>query len=128
MEFIVGKIYRRRDLHEAYGGQWQGGISTPIDYPIIFLFTGESGKPFGYEDDFQEDGTFWYTGEGQIGTMAFIRGNQSVLTHRNGKFFILLRLLEKATFCILARPVCSGITLLLEPIAKGINDKRSFLS
>jgi 5-methylcytosine-specific restriction enzyme A len=94
MEFIVGKVYRRRDLHQAYGGQWQGGISTPADHPLIFLFTGESGKQFGYEDDFQEDGTFWYTGEGQIGTMSFARGNGSIRLHQqNGKALHLFRAL-----------------------------------
>jgi 5-methylcytosine-specific restriction protein A len=92
MEFVVGKIYRRRDLHEAYGGQWQGGISTPANHPVIFLFTGDSGKQYGYEDDFQDDGTFWYTGEGQIGTMEFIRGNRGIATHKeNGKILHLFK-------------------------------------
>jgi hypothetical protein len=41
--FVPGKGYRRRELHEQYGGQRQGGISTPSDHPIIFLITGKSG-------------------------------------------------------------------------------------
>lgn len=45
--FTQGHVYRRRDLHDRYGGQRQGGISTPSQYPIILLFTGESGEQHG---------------------------------------------------------------------------------
>ena len=34
------------NIHENYGGQRQAGISTPKAYPVIFLFTGESGEQF----------------------------------------------------------------------------------
>lgn len=46
--FIKGKNYIRRELHKIYGGQHQGGISTPRNYPIILLFTGSQGEEFGY--------------------------------------------------------------------------------
>jgi len=62
--FIPGQEYVRRDLHRRYGGQWQGGISTPANHEMVLLFTGEAGRIYGYEDRFQPDGTFWYTGEG----------------------------------------------------------------
>ena len=78
MEFVPGRLYNRRKLHAQYGGQRQGGISTPKDQPAILLFTGESGKAYGYHDGFQPDGTFWYTGEGQIGDMAMLRGNLAI--------------------------------------------------
>jgi 5-methylcytosine-specific restriction protein A len=48
---------------------------------MIFLFTGESGHTYGYKDGFQADGTFWYTGEGQVGDMQMIRGNVAIQTH-----------------------------------------------
>jgi 5-methylcytosine-specific restriction enzyme A len=85
--FTVGEIYRRRLLHEEYSGQWQGGISTPAEYPIIFLFTGETGLQYGYSDGYQEEtGVFLYTGEGQKGSMAITRGNRAILDHqKNGK-------------------------------------------
>ena len=55
--FELGKLYnRRRDVHEVYGGQQQGGICTPQGVPFIFLFTGESGGRFGYSDRPQEEG------------------------------------------------------------------------
>ena len=108
--FVVGQIYRRRLLHQEYGGQRQGGISTPRNHPFIFLFTGESGQQYGYQDGYQESsGVFLYTGEGQIGPMQWIRGNQAIRTHQeNGKELHLfetagrgeVRYLGQATFLI----------------------------
>jgi 5-methylcytosine-specific restriction enzyme A len=63
--FEVGRVYNRRlEIHEPYGGQSQGGISTPRDWPFIFLFTGESGEQYGYKDGWDDNGVFLYTGEG----------------------------------------------------------------
>jgi len=39
--FVPRQIYRRRDLHHQFGGQQQGGVSTPARFPIILLFRGE---------------------------------------------------------------------------------------
>jgi 5-methylcytosine-specific restriction protein A len=80
--FIAGERYRRRDLHEKYGGEQQGGISTPSRAPLIMLITGEAGEQHGYVDGPQPDGAFWYTGEGQVGDMAMVRGNRAVAEHR----------------------------------------------
>lgn len=77
--FEVGEVYRRSDIHDKYGGQQQGGISTPKEYPFIMLFTGETGEQYGYRDGFQTDGSYWYTGEGQIGDMQYVRGNRAIL-------------------------------------------------
>ena len=49
--FLPGQLYRRRELHKQFGGQQQGGISTPAKVPFIFLITGESGKQHGYADE-----------------------------------------------------------------------------
>jgi 5-methylcytosine-specific restriction protein A len=66
--FEPGGIYNRvRHIHDVYGGQRQGGISTPKAAPLIFLFTGEAGDQYGYHDGLRDDGTFAYTGEGQVG-------------------------------------------------------------
>jgi 5-methylcytosine-specific restriction protein A len=49
--FLERRAYnRRRDIHVVYGGQQQGGICTPSDHPVIFLFTGEAGGQHGYGD------------------------------------------------------------------------------
>jgi 5-methylcytosine-specific restriction protein A len=81
LPFISGRTYRRRDIHADVGGQGQGGISTPSRHPLILLFSGEQGEQYGYHDGFQDDGSFWYTGEGQIGDMQMIRGNRAIFTH-----------------------------------------------
>lgn len=83
MSFVIGKVYRRRELHEQYGGQRQGGISTPAGFPYIFLFTGEQGNQYGYYDGFQSDGMYWYTGEGQTGAMEMVRGNRAIQQHQS---------------------------------------------
>ena len=80
--FTIGATYRRRDLHAQFGGQQQGGISTPRARPIILLFTGKSGHQYGYRDGFQPDGMFWYTGEGQSGDMRMAAGNLAIRDHR----------------------------------------------
>src|SRR5215813_14144712 len=89
--FEPGQTYRRiEDIHEPFGGQRQGGISTPSGHPYIFLFTGESGSAYGYKDDFRPDGTFWYTGEGQVGDMKWERGNAAIREHQRDKKTLLL--------------------------------------
>lgn len=93
--FIIGKEYQRRKLHELYGGQRYGGISTPKNYPFIMLFTGESGQNYGYKD-YWEDGVFYYTGEGQKGPMQFTKGNKAIREHNeNGKDLYLFQYVRK---------------------------------
>lgn len=96
-DLIPGKVYRRRDLHEALGGQRQGGISTPSRFPVILLFTGDQGTLYGYHDGFQPDGTFFYTGEGQIGDMQFVRGNLAIRSHQAaGKALHLFKYVQRS--------------------------------
>ena len=56
--FIQGHVYRRSDLHNQYGGQRQGEISTPSRYPFVMLFTGKGGEQHGYADSWSADGLF----------------------------------------------------------------------
>ena len=89
--FEIGKIYNRRnDIHNIYGGQRQGGISTPSQHPFVFIFTGDSGEKYGYKDEFRLDGLFWYTGEGQTGDMQMNKGNLAIYEHekRNKKLLL----------------------------------------
>lgn len=97
MVFEVGRTYdRRQEIHEPYGGQWQGGISTPANQPFIFLFTGESGEQYGYRDGWDQNGVFLYTGEGQVGPMEFTRGNRAIRDHaKDGKDLHLFESLGK---------------------------------
>ena len=68
MELTPGQEYKRTELHDHFGGSRQSGISTPADNDLIFIFTGETGEQYGYEDGWQGDGYFHYTGEGQVAT------------------------------------------------------------
>src|ERR1035438_6012023 len=89
--FEIGRIYQRqRDIHEKCKGQEQGGISTPAGAPFIFLFTGDTGQQYGYEDKLTDDGVFLYTGEGQTGDMEFVKGNKAIRDHAaDGKDLLL---------------------------------------
>lgn len=95
--FVLGQTYnRRRDVHGRFGGQRQGGISTPAKYPVVFIFTGASGAKHGYADEWTVDGTFRYFGEGQEGDMELTAGNRAVAEHAaSGKDLLLFETLGK---------------------------------
>lgn len=87
---VKGRLYTRKELIDLYGGQLQGGIWTPTEFPVIFIFTGESGEAYGYKDGWSADGSFAYTGEGQKDDMQFIRGNKAIRDHKeNGEDIFL---------------------------------------
>jgi len=91
-----GTIYFRKDLVAWFGGQLQAGIWTPREFDVIFIFSGESGKEFGYQDGWTEEGVFRYTGEGQVGDMTFTGGNKAIRDHReDGKDLLLFEDLGK---------------------------------
>lgn len=107
--FIPGQIYRRRELHQKYGGQPQGGISTPRNHNLIFLFTGETGHQYGYRDRWIEDGIFLYSGEGQRGDMTFIRGNKAIRDHiKKGEDLHLFKDVGGGEVQYLGQMVCTG--------------------
>ena len=95
--FEIGRRYSRQtDIHGRFGGQEQGGISTPRGVSFIALFTSDSAEAYGYSDSFQPNGSFWYTGEGQVGDMKLVRGNLAIAEHaRNGKTLYLFEYVKK---------------------------------
>ena len=94
-DFVRGRTNnRRRDIHERYGGQRQGGISTPAKHPIIFAFTGAAGARHGYVDEWTADGALRFFGEGQKGDMTFDKGNRAIAEHAvRGKDILLFETL-----------------------------------
>jgi len=100
MPYRVGQIYNRRsDIHGRFKGQERGGIATPVSVPFVFLFTGESGEAYGYADGWRPDGSFAYTGEGQIGDMEFIKGNRAIRDHaEDGKELLLFEATKRKGF------------------------------
>lgn len=94
MDFEIGGVYRRSEIHKAYAGQTQGGISTPAKHKLIFLFTGESGNQHGYTDGWR-DGVYCYFGEGQKGDMTWKGGNRAIRDHWiDGKELLLFQTLK----------------------------------
>ena len=97
MELVVGKEYKRTELHDHFGGQRRGGIATPARFPYVFAFQTKTGKDFGYTDGW--DGDYYrYTGEGQEGDMTFIRGNGAIRDHAETDKL-------RNTSCIIQRPL-----------------------
>lgn len=106
---IVGKEYRRRDLHDMFGGQRYGGISTPSQYPFIMIFTGDRGEEYGYKDGWTDEGIFLYTGEGQEGDMQFIKGNKAILDHeKEGKDIHLFKYVRSGYVKYVGQMLCVG--------------------
>lgn len=95
--FVVGKVYDRwPDINVPFGGSRQNGISPSRRTPAIFLFTGDTGEQFGYRDEFDADGVFSYTGEGQVGDMQVTKGNLSIANHaRDGRALHVFKSLGK---------------------------------
>jgi 5-methylcytosine-specific restriction protein A len=107
--FVQGQIYLRRELHQKYGGQRQGGISTPSAYPFVMLFTGQQGADYGYHDGWTNDNTFLYTGEGQVGDMTFVRGNRAIRDHiAEHKDIHLFEYVQPGSVRYLGQMICSG--------------------
>ncbi len=107
--FEKDQEYRRRDIHNLYGGQEQGGISTPSKHKVIFLFTGEKGKDHGYSDGWQNTEKFFYTGEGQIGDMTFSRGNKAIRDHlADGKDIHVFEQTSKGYVRYLGQMICTA--------------------
>lgn len=98
LPFDVGALYsRRQDIHGRFGGQMQGGISTPASSPFVILFTGEAGKQHGYHDFWDDDGVLHYFGEGQSGDMQDRGGNRAIREHlKNNKRLLLFQMMGHA--------------------------------
>lgn len=58
--FEPGRVYPRAELHREWDGttevQRQGGILTPREAPLIVVVTGEEGREFGYDDEWDDEG------------------------------------------------------------------------
>jgi 5-methylcytosine-specific restriction enzyme A len=116
-QFEVGRVYnRRRDIHARFGGQQQGGISTPASVPVIFAFTGESGAPHGYADGWTLAGTYRYFGEGQTGDMQWRAGNTAIRDHSaHGEDILLFQTLGRGQVRFIGEFVCAGYEMEQAP-------------
>lgn len=77
----LGETVRRRELQETYGGSRQSGIVTSSVTTDILVFTDPvKGAKYGYDrhDGLHPDGTYTYTGQGQVGDQVFKFGNKAL--------------------------------------------------
>lgn len=121
LPFIPDNIYnRRKDIHGLYGGNWQSGICPSSKYPYIFIFSGKSGEQHGYEDGWDNDNVFSYTGEGQSGDMSFTRGNLAIRNHLNqGKRVFLFESAGKGFVKFVSEVECFDIDYFETPDTAG---------
>jgi hypothetical protein len=97
LPFDVGALYNRKEqIHAVFGGQQQGGISTPKGTPLVIAFTGEAGMSHGYHDFWDDDEVFHYFGEGQVGDMKYVAGNRAIGEHvKDGKTLVVFQMMGK---------------------------------
>lgn len=80
---LRGQSILRRKLHDIYGGIRQGGISPSTHTKNVFLFSDDAANfEHGYERDYWEDDvTFIYCGDGQVGDQKLSGRNGTILNH-----------------------------------------------
>jgi hypothetical protein len=111
LPFEVGALYnRQKQIHGVFGGQQQGGISTPKEHPLVIAFTGEAGVSHGYHDFWDDDEVFHYFGEGQVGDMKYVAGNRAIGEHaKDGKTLIVFQMMGKGRpYRYLGRFICKS--------------------
>lgn len=111
LPFEVGALYnRQKQIHGLFGGQQQGGISTPKEHPLVIAFTGEAGVSHGYHDFWDDDEVFHYFGEGQVGDMKYVAGNRAIGEHvKDGKTLVLFQMMGRRQPCrYLGRFMCQS--------------------
>jgi len=87
--FRLGSCYTRAEIHGKFGGNARSGFSISKKYPVIFVFTSEEGKAYGYEDGWMGDNHLHIAGEGQRGDMKFTRGNKAIRDHvKDGRILL----------------------------------------
>lgn len=121
---VEGVVYSRQaDIHPRFGGTRQSGISPAPDSKIVFIFTGEEGGRYGYEDVWDEKReVFRYTGHGQEGDMQYTHGNRAVRDHvANGHALLLFNKVSRAggLYEFIGEMQCAGTEESLGPDKNG---------
>lgn len=88
----VGRLYRRRELHEqGLGGDRQKGISYPAGGNHVLLFSGARHRiDYGYRDTWERPDVFKYFGEWRgPGDMTLTRGNAAIVDRSPNLYLFL---------------------------------------
>ncbi|MGI8578876.1 MAG: hypothetical protein ACR2KG_13400 [Nocardioidaceae bacterium] len=80
-DILIGTKLPRKELHDRWGGGRYGGMEPAVEAESVFLFSNPSvGRAFGYNyDGWHDDGTFHYTGDGQLGDQLPTSGGNKAL-------------------------------------------------
>ena len=100
MNLVAGNIFVRKEVHAAYGGSQQGGITPTKNTNKVFIWSNESGPHHGYQDGWSDDGIiYYYTGAGQHGDQDIeaTRHNGRLLRHSENGDDVLLFIGQKGT-------------------------------
>ncbi|MGL3198218.1 MULTISPECIES: hypothetical protein [Curtobacterium] len=76
----IGTSIARRELHDRFGGSWQGGITRATQTDEMFVFTNVGGGEHGYSlhEGLNGDGVFRYSGQGQTGDQTLTANNKAL--------------------------------------------------
>ena len=92
----LGCVYRRKDLHDRFGGNRMTGISPSKQEPCVLLFHTEEPSQQFYSDGFDKDGVYWYSGEGVTGNMNWTAANRAVRDHEaDGRDLLLFERVQR---------------------------------
>lgn len=77
-DISIGTRLPRRELHDRFGGSWQGGITRATKTDEMFVFTNVGGGEHGYgvHEGIRSDGVFRYSGQGQNGDQTLTANNK----------------------------------------------------
>lgn len=92
-DFVEGRVYRRRDVHESgLGGNRQKGISYPAGGTYVLLFSDPDSKhDWGYKDSWLGNDQYSYYGEWNgTGDMLDIGGNRA-LVERSPEIYLFVK-------------------------------------
>jgi hypothetical protein len=74
----------KAEVHRRLGGISFRGITGLTDSPNVLVFATTAGAQFGYHyEGWKADGTYHYTGEGQVGDQELTQGNAGILNHQD---------------------------------------------
>lgn len=92
----LGSVYRRLDLHARFGGSRCAGIVPSKSEPAVLLFHTEEPSQQFYQDGFDSEGVYWYSGEGTQGDMSWTAANRALRDHaENGRDLLFLQRVQR---------------------------------
>lgn len=92
-EFVVDRVYRRRDIHDGgLGGNRQKGISYPAGGTYVLLFSDPDSKhEWGYKDTWLGADQYLYYGEWDGTGDMLPRGGNQALVERSPEIYLFVK-------------------------------------